>query len=291
MKIEKVLFACSASTEYSPFWNLQARIFKEFLGIEPVCLLFGKKSDTGMREDHGKIIEMETDPSLPWGLQLVWSKFDYPIREPDTTWLIGDVDLLPLQREHFIDKLESIADDTYVHLNSGGISQPRLGCLDGFIRAGPERLAKDRGISGGADVPGHYHVAKGSMFSVFTQGRPFIEQVRHIVDTDRYGIGVMANQPKEQRQTNPYWYYWCAEENYSSELMWNAIHAGTLKFLPIYYNNANGTDRINRDVFTTDYDYSPDKATAKGFIDIHCARPYERQHEPLARILKLVWGM
>jgi len=291
MKIDKVLFACSPSPEYSPFWNLQAEIYREHLGIEPICLLYGKKSDTNMSDKHGQIIEIEADPSLPWSVQLVWSKFDYPVREPNTTWMIGDIDLVPLQAAHFIDKLAAIPDDAYVHLNSGGISQARLGCFDGFIRTGPERLAKDQGRGGGADLPGHYHVAKGKAFETLTQGRLFLEQVRYIVTSDRYGIGVMSNQPKTQIKDNPYWYYWCAEENYSSELIWNAIKAGKLNFIPVYYNNGNNTDRINRDVFNGDYSYSADKARAKQYVDIHCARPYANQHEPLARILNLVWGI
>src|SRR5208283_5713005 len=128
MKINKVLFACSESAEYAPFWNIQAEIYKKHLGIEPICLLYGKKANTNMSAENGTIIEMESDPAYPWSVQLTWSKFDYPTREPDTTWLIGDIDLVPLQRTHFIDKLVSIPDTAYVHLNPSGISQARLGC-------------------------------------------------------------------------------------------------------------------------------------------------------------------
>lgn len=291
MKIDKVLFACSEGAEYSPFWNVQAEIYRKHLGIEPICLLYGKKANTNMSEEHGTIIEMETDPAFPWSVQLTWSKFDYPTREPDTTWLIGDIDLVPLQRAHFIDKLVNIPDTAYVHLNPSGISQARLGCFDGFLTHGPERRAKDQGISGGADLPGHYHVAKGKAFEIFTQGRTFMDQVKHIVTSDRFGMGVMSNQPKSQIKDNPYWYYWCAEECYTSEILWTALKTGMINFVPIYYNNGNGTDRINRDAFTTDYQYDPQKVAGKGFVDIHCARPYEKQREALARILKLAWGM
>jgi hypothetical protein len=291
VKIDKVLFSCSASADYSPFWNLQARIYKEHFNIEPVCLLYGRKADTAMEEKHGRIIEVEADPSLPWALQLVWSKFDFPLCEPETTWLIGDIDLLPLQTAHFVDKLAGLPDDAYVHLNSGGISQPRLGCMDGFVRIGSMRHIKDTGVNGGADLPGHYHVAKGKAFSLLTQGRQFLDQIRHIVESDRYGMGVMGNWAKEKRQSDSYWYYWCAEENYSSELIWNAIKAGQINFIPIYYNNTNGTDRINRDAFTSDYAYSADKASNRHYVDIHCARPYARQHDQLARILKLAWNI
>lgn len=291
MKIDKVLFACSASPEYSPFWNVQAEIFATKLGIEPICLLFGKKEEAGMSEQHGKVIEVTPDPSLPWSVQMVWSKFDYPTREPDTTWLIGDIDLVPLQRAHFTDRIASLPDTAYAHLNAGGISQPRLGCMDGFLNQGSQRHVKDAGGRGGTDVPAHYHVAKGRGFEVLTQGRPFLDQVKHIVESNRYGMGVMDNWGEAKRAENPYWYYWCGEENYSSELILNAVRAGTINFVPIYYNNCNGTDRINRDEFREDYAYDQNKCKAQGYVDVHCARPYSKQATQLARMVNLAWGV
>lgn len=291
MKIDKVLFACSASPEYSPFWNVQAEIFATKLGIEPICLLFGKKEEAGMSEQHGKVIEVTPDPSLPWSVQMVWSKFDYPTREPDTTWLIGDIDLVPLQRAHFTDRIASLPDTAYAHLNAGGISQPRLGCMDGFLNQGSQRHVKDAGGRGGTDVPAHYHVAKGRGFEVLTQGRPFLDQVKHIVESNRYGMGVMDNWGEAKRAENPYWYYWCGEENYSSELILNAVRAGTINFVPIYYNNCNGTDRINRDEFRDDYAYDQNKCKAQGYVDVHCARPYSKQATQLARMVNLAWGI
>jgi hypothetical protein len=289
MKIDKVIFSSSTSSEYSPFWNLQSELFLTKLGIEPICLLFGKKAETDMHERYGKIIEMEADPALPWALQLVWSKFNFPTSEPDTTWLIGDIDLVPLQHRHFIEKIANIPDTGYAHLNSGGISQPRLGFPEGFLSVGSERHLKDLGQTSGADLPGHYHVAKGRQFEVLTQKRAFLDQIRHIVESDRYGMGVMGNWPKEKRQTDAYWYYWCAEENYSSELILNAIRTNTLDFFPVYYNNNNGTERIDRSLFTNDYVYDPGMVQNHQIVDVHCARPYSHQKEALERLVKLAW--
>ena len=99
MKIDKIIFSCSE--EYSDFWNINAQVWKNFLNIEPVCLLFGKKKNTNMSDEHGQIIEMPILPNLNKLLQLTWSKFWYTKNEPNTTWIIGDIDMIPLQREHF----------------------------------------------------------------------------------------------------------------------------------------------------------------------------------------------
>jgi hypothetical protein len=288
MKIDKVVFSSSASAEYAPFWNIQAQIFKTKLGIEPICLLYGKKSEVGMSEEFGKVIEIEPDPSLPWSVQLVWSKFDYPTHDPDSVYLIGDIDLIPLQRAHFIDKIAGVDDNAYVHLNAGGISAPRLGIRDGFLTHGSQRHARDNGVKGGADLPAHYHVAKGRKFNLLTQGRSFLDQVRHIVNSDRYGMGPMGdNVPKD----SPYHYYWCGEEHYSSEIICNAIRAGGFNFVPFYYHNGNGHERVDRSDFRADYAYDSGKARAGGYVDVHCARPYSRQEEQLKRLLNTVWGL
>lgn len=287
MKIDKVLFASSEPEEYSSFWNKQSEIFSK-MGIEPVCLLFGKRSNTNMTEEFGQVIEMETLPDLPWSVQLVWSKFDYPTREPETTWLIGDIDLVPLQRAHFTTKIATVSDEAFVHLNAGGISQPRIGAMDDFLKQGPERIRKDQGKHGGSDLPGHYHVAKGKHFRIFAQDRSFFDQVKHIVSSMRYGLGPMGSKPPAEAKSNPYWHYWCAEENYTSELLWHEIQAGRIQFVPFYYSNNHNQERLQRDNWKeTDKSYHWDRklVAAQKIVDIHCCRPYKRQQEDLERII------
>lgn len=287
MKIDKIVFSCSEPPAYSSYWNMQSRLWRA-IGIEPVCLLFGKRSNTDMTEDHGRVIEMPTIDGLPWSLQMVWSKFDHTRTEPDTTWIIGDIDLLPLQRRHFTDRVAGIPDDDYACLNSGGISAPRIGLQDGFEKRGSERHGKDRGYIG-ADIPAHYHVAKGWLFEdLYFHGRTFEESVRGIVESNRHGLGPMNDYPPEKRLTEPYWWYWCAEEGYTSYTLWNAMRSGQVRFHGVTYNNT--TERISGwDKTRNDYPYKPDDLRAKRIVDIHChiIRPYALQAEQFERILEL----
>lgn len=92
MKIDKILF-CSSEL-FSPFWNIQSRIWKTKFGIEPVCLLYGSKEKCGISEEHGQVIECQFDPSLPDIIQLQFSKFFHTTTEPNTTWMTGDIDLV-----------------------------------------------------------------------------------------------------------------------------------------------------------------------------------------------------
>jgi len=68
MKIDKVIF--STSETFSIFWNLNSKLYKTKLGIEPVCLLFGDRSKTDMSEEFGKVIEVPIIPDLPLLIQM-----------------------------------------------------------------------------------------------------------------------------------------------------------------------------------------------------------------------------
>jgi len=290
MKIDKVVFACSEA--YSGFWNTQARVYAA-MGIQPVVLLHGQRSNTDMSEEHGQVIEVPVIPDLPWVLQLTWSKFRHPETEPDTTWMIGDIDMVPLSRAHFTTNIEQVPDTHLAHLNAGGISIPRLGVLDGFFTQGCQRRCLDAGHGvPGADLPGHYFVGKGGLFKdVFSQGMSLEEQLRHIVTSSRYGLGPITGHaavPLKDRESNSYWYYWCAEENLASELTQAAMENGLI-VTPRYYENSNDTQRINRDAWADGggYSYSREKLVNRGFVDIHCARPYAKQAAFLDEIVKL----
>lgn len=288
MKIDKIIFSCSSSLEYGPFWDVQAKLWSN-MGIEPWCLVWRRPGDDAVKfsTDNGQVREFQVDQRWPWILQLTWSKFIFPAdNHSDSTWMIGDIDLLPLQKRWFTTNIESISPNALAHLNVGGIASPRLGMPLGFFERGPQILAQG---PPGTDVPGHYHVAKGSTFGrVFKCGLSLEDHVEHMTSSHRYGLGPCEKQPRSNAESNPYWYYWCAEENYSSVLIWSAMKQG-LVFEGRCYNNSNNCDRINRDCYNhavEDYVYDTRKLADGQFVDIHCARPYAKQEAALMRILK-----
>jgi len=122
MKIDKIVF--SSSELFSPWWNIQAPIWRN-MGIEPVCILWGKIENTDMNPELGEIIEKEFNLDLYESFQITWSKFYHPSTEPKKTWIIGDMDLVPLQSKYFIEYLEDLPNDCYTHLAYAEI--PRLG--------------------------------------------------------------------------------------------------------------------------------------------------------------------
>jgi len=276
MKIDKVVF--STSVEYSDFWNINSKIFKTKLGIEPVCLLFGDRNKTDVNEDYGKVIDMPIISDLPLLLQITWSKFYHTTTELDTTWLIGDIDMLPLQTRWFKENIASIPDEHYIHLNVGGNCAMQGLPADHWYTYGGI-------LEGGCDLPAHYHAAKGSTFkTTLDLNTSFDEQVRWMVNTKRYGLGHLNKDFNGDR------FYWCAEEHRTTELIRSNIKKKITKFQGFAYNTTNNGQRVDRGGFnnnTNDYSYDRNKLVTGQFVDVHCMRPFKKYQAQNENLVKL----
>jgi len=280
MKIDKIVF--SSSVDYSPFWNIQARIWKTKFGIEPICLLFGgSKKQCGMSEEHGTVHEIPFDETLPPIIQLQFYKFFFPSTDPDKTWMIGDIDLLPLQTNHFLDGLSEVSDTAYCHLNHSSPAQNHglrpFNCVD--EKGVPLFLKRGGCTTGGYDLPANYHIAKGRLMGqLFFPSNNFSDTLREIIDSSRYGMsGKWDGQVKEIHGTN-----WLAEEMYTSERVFFGYKRGSFShFHSKQYDSthqhiswhgrlADQNGRWMPQWTGTDYIYDPNRLKNKGYVDLHC---------------------
>lgn len=289
MKIDKIVFSCSEA--YSPWWNIQSRVWRTKFGIEPVCLLYGDKAKCGMSEEFGSIVEMAFDPSLPHIIQIQFSKFHHPTTDPESTWLIGDMDQIPLQVRHFTEGVDQVPENGYMHFNYTLCGQMRGLNGEVFKRMGAY-------VNGGFDLPGHYHAAKGRIYdALYFKGRSFSDVVKEVVESNRYGMV----KEDARRNLNPaiHGSFWVAEEMYTSEHLWYGIRKGIVDgFHGKEYHIWDGKiDRVGnlRDSQGrwipqwngTDYVYDAARLAAGGYVDLHCHRPYHEQEKAMMRILEI----
>lgn len=282
MKIDKIVFCCSEY--YAPFWNIQSQIWKTKFGVDPVCLLFANRMNCSLSEKYGQVIECAFDRSLPDIIQLQFKKFFHPTTEPDKTWMIGDIDQIPLQTEHFLNNLEAVRDDAYCHFNY---------TLCGQMRNLPGEVYLKRGayVNGGFDLPGHYHCAKGYHYQhLYFKNRPFREVVAEIVASKRYGMVQEDAQRNLTKQIHGS--FWVAEEMYTSEHLWYGFKKGTVPelYLKEYHIFDQKIDRVGKmggQWSGTDYVYDAEKLKNRGYVDIHCMRPYHIQEKPMMKILEI----
>jgi hypothetical protein len=298
LKIDKVIF--STSERFSVYWNLQAQIWKKHLGIEPVCILLGDRSKTNMSEEFGKVIEYPPDKDFPHLIQITWSKFYWPILEPDVTALVGDIDLFPLHPRWFKERIADIPDDTYAHLDADGITQ-----LNGTQYTWSNRVLDahnmpDLGCP--TNMPGHYHCAKGSLFRTgLEQERgSFRAEIDHIVSSRGYRNtrGIRDSDPIEQHDL------WCAEELRSTRALRRSIASGKIKYKGLHLRHGIGRldgDRLDKSTYLfgeARYRYDEEKLAQGGYADLHCVRPFdhvaedERERRWLAteNLLRLAWN-
>ena len=120
MKIDKVIMSCDDKRYYLDFWPLVSKVWKQKFNIHPVLILFGDKKELNVSEEFGTVIEFKTDPNILSHIQGQWARYWYPITEPDTTWLISDIDMFPVSKEYFINSLVSVRNDAYINLNANG---------------------------------------------------------------------------------------------------------------------------------------------------------------------------
>ena len=103
-------------------------------------MVFIGDPNTEIDDTYGTVIKMEPVEGVPIYLQTLWVRYWLPYTEPDTTWMISDIDMIPMSEYYFFDKIKDIPDDKYVHLNP---------CSQTYHDM----------------YPSCYHVAKGSCFT------------------------------------------------------------------------------------------------------------------------------
>jgi hypothetical protein len=268
MKIDKVLFSCSE--EFSDFWNIVSEIFKTKFNIEPVCLLFGNISNTNMSETYGKIVQFDYIENLPKILQVTWSKFYYTNTEPETTWMIGDIDQLPLNKSWFVDNISKLSDDCYAHLNTSACAENMGLPFDGWLK-------------GLCDLPAHYHVAKGKIFGEFLELKGSLED--QILEITTNKIGSLENLKTIDNHTN---FFWCEEERVSSKRLFSKLNTNRIKLFA-YNNKIYKICRSRYNFSIDDYIYNEEFLKKEGYVDIHCERPFLKTKNQIEKILKIAW--
>ncbi len=277
MKIDKVVW--SSSEEYSDFWNINSYLHNKYLNMDCVLLLFGKKEGCDLSEEFGEVIEMDWSESLPFVPQLAMSKFMYPRIDPDATWLIGDIDQLPLQREHFVDNLEEVPDDHYVHLAEDAItSLNRVPTNSWRDEVGGTRC-NERQRKG--FLTAHYHAAKGSTLKKAFGSLEDKTNVDHVKSM----MEMYYEQPFEKIRHENDSVLWAFEEQYTTSLIRKNISVDEFTG----FSRPHGCDNPESRKVDRGNGCKFDKNRPELYVDFHCPRPYKKNRNQIDEILNFFW--
>jgi hypothetical protein len=109
-----------------------------------------------------------------------------------------------------------------------------------------------------------------------------------MVDSRRYGMFDPKVQKHIGLDPTIHGTHWCAEEDYTSEILHQHGKAKTVEFYGACYDNrGERVDRAGWNPNTKTYYYDPNRLIEKKYVDIHCHRPYHEQEDALKSILAM----
>lgn len=138
--IDRVILSSDANPTYLEFWPLVARAWKDRIGIKPTLALIAE-DDVVVDTTLGEVIRIKPIEGISTAMQAQVIRLLLPIHFPDEISIISDIDMLPLNKEYFINSVANIPDDMFVVYRD--------------MAYGPDSLR----------FPMCYNVGKGSLFS------------------------------------------------------------------------------------------------------------------------------
>lgn len=256
MKIEKVIFTIDDNPHYKGFWSSISKHFKQRLNFEPSLFIIGDKEKTDVSsydDSNGEIRLIEKIQNIPTIIQALIGKFYFTTTEPETTWLIGDLDLYPLQHFHFKNRIQEIGEDKYVHLFPDAYGKNWRNSIHGLA--------------------GYFHVAKGKVFEseLKFKNKTFEDVCLEIFHSNKWGIkfhNIVSNTENKNASNDHGWF--CCEEMYTGWLLSQSSKLVELSPINGFYH------RIDR----SNLSYDENLLNNGHYIDFHSPRPYE-QHQTL----------
>ena len=247
MKIDKVVHSSDNNPFYLDFWPIVSKIWKQKFKVEPVLVYIGDE-DIKIDDTYGTVIKMTPIKNVPIYLQTLWIRYWIPSTEPDKTWMISDIDMLPISEKYFKQQLEEIDDDKYVHLNP---------CVDEY-----------------GTLPSCYHVAKGRKFTeVLELPKSWEESLRMVYDSN------LGADPGAHLAGKNCWF---ADERYANLKVIKYPKKWDLVFLERHGGqNGRRVDRGN-------WSYDPELVVNGWYFDSHCIRPYHQHKQEIDNFVNLI---
>lgn len=147
------------------FWPIVSKVWKVFFNIEPILLYINDNDNISISSEFGTVIKINPIDRIPIELQTLWIRYWYPSTEPETIFMISDIDMIPLSKKYFVENILEYSDDSYLHINP---------CINTY------------GL-----IPSCYHIAKGKKFTeVLNLDNSFEEDIKKVASFDQsYGNG------------------------------------------------------------------------------------------------------
>jgi len=112
LTIDRVILSTNENPKYMDFWPIVAKAWQK-IGIRPTLAFIADKN-VEIDESIGDVIRIEPLKGIPVSFQTQVIRLLLPALFKNEVFLISDIDMLPLQKEYFVDKIKNIPDDCFV---------------------------------------------------------------------------------------------------------------------------------------------------------------------------------
>ena len=253
MKIDKVIMSCNDNPFYHEYWPIISKVWKIKFEIEPVLVFIGDASK--MTQEFGTVIGVKKLDDAPEHTQAQWGRYWYTQMEPETIWLISDIDMMPLSRQYFIDSIVNLDQsiDPIVHFNTDGNSLPTC------YTAGSGKARKE--------------------------SLDLVEDFSESIKKLRWSENDYNHAPAGE--TLKHWY---AEENYAENKLKHWIEFFPERFFVVNRPNGFGSNRMDRG--HNEMPVWNKEILKRGlYMDFHMPRPMSRFGEQINEVAEcLLYG-
>jgi hypothetical protein len=251
MKVNKVIMGSTCHPFYFDFWPIVSKIWKLKFNIHPVLVLIHDDESIRASEEFGSVIYQKPIKDVPLNIQAQCCRYFFPRIEPEITWMISDIDMLPISKYYFIDNISSIPDDKFVNLNAHSI----------------------------AANPACYNVAKGKTYTeVLNLPETFEEFLKQTEwwkrgELHRPGGGLVCNN-------------WCTDEEYSNQMI-KKYHdtVDSTKFINPPRPGGYCARRVDRIAWKK---WTHEQVIQEFVLDAHSLRPYSDNKHEINTLVNLI---
>lgn len=110
MIIQRAIVSTDANPLYYDFWPLTAKAWGNFK-ITPTVAVIG---DLNLNYEHGLVIKVPLIDNVPSGFIAQVIRFIIPCLFPDEVSVIGDIDMIPLNKAYFTQQVSAYDDDSII---------------------------------------------------------------------------------------------------------------------------------------------------------------------------------
>lgn len=277
MKINKIIFA-SDDSHFLEFWPIQAKLCKELFGWEPVLFKIDNEDSDFYYDGNGLVKKIKSVPGIHTAIQACIVRMFGTKYFEDEVCVCGDLDLLMINKNYFVEQLKHYNDDSLIIMSSDAYD---------FSRYESDILFQNEPLPFKQEMYGYmYNVGKGRTFSKILNLDCSFEDfvIRHSNYKDGYKI------------------MWLIDEFYFSDCVNHNHHdVEIVKLKRGHYSEFLTPRRIERHNFPVELKwdgeilnqekygcYDVEKLKKGYYIDVNCVRPYSEYKEAIDNVVNIV---